>query len=659
MNRQTKRFQNILRLVLTLDRRAQRVLQMGFDALAVFGALAGAIVLRLETFTFLDRPEFFISYALILIPTLFLFAKMGLYRAFIRYVSTEIALLVALGSVVSAILVIVAKLLLAPFIPWSIPIIFGALQFIALTGLRFTMRAIFRATTEKRRKHLAIYGAGAAGAQLLQSLASNAEYRVQMILDDNPQLQGQLLYGLRVMSFEEAVDNFEALDVDIVLLAMPSVEFATKQKIIARVNEYALEVKTIPAVGSLIDGSAQITEFNDVVIEDLLGRERVEPIAELMCKNIKCKSVLVTGAGGSIGRELCRQIIQRGPKQLLLLDVSEIAVYTIAAELDAQAEQLGVTLVPLVGGVQDRLFIAATLAERKVDTIYHTAAYKHVPLMEQNILQAIKNNTIGTLVLADEAVNASVPSFTLISTDKAVNPTNIMGASKRLAERICQAKNFEQQMTRFSMVRFGNVLGSSGSVVPLFQKQIATGGPITLTHPDVIRYFMTIDEAVQLVIQANAMAKGGEVFVLDMGTPVRIKDLAFKMVQLSGMRPYIEGDVLGDDGDIAIRITGLRPGEKMYEELSYGDNLIGTKHPRIMTAHEIAMTKQEIVALIEHLEMLIATQDRDGLVECLARDAGYTASNVQSKLTANAFTSPQPERDGDNIVTWPRAPTQS
>jgi len=656
MRGQSSRFRNILRLALTLDRAVQRGLQMGFDALAVFGALVGAMALRLETFTFLDQPGFFLSYALILVPTLYLFAKMGLYRAFMRYVSTEIAVLVALGSGVAAILVMIAKLLLAAFIPWSIPIIFGALLFIAVTGSRFTLRAMFRATTEKRRKYVAIYGAGAAGAELLQTLASSSAYRVQMIIDDNPGLQGQRLFGLRVMSFEEAAENFGALDVDIVLLAMPSAGFSARQAIIAKVNEYALEVKMIPAVGKLIDGSAQITEFKDVAIEDLLGRERVDPITKLMGKNIHRKTVLVTGAGGSIGSELCRQIIELAPKRLLLMDVSELAVYTILAELDAQAAQRGVALVPLVGGVQDRPFVAASMAQQKIDTIYHAAAYKHVPLMEQNILQAIKNNTIGTLVLAEEAVRTRVPSFTLISTDKAVNPTNVMGASKRLAERICQAMNAEQKVTRFSMVRFGNVLGSSGSVVPLFQRQIAAGGPITLTHADVVRYFMTIGEAVQLVIQASALARGGEVFVLDMGVPVKIKDLAFKMVQLSGLRPYLEEGAQQGEGDIAIRITGLRPGEKMYEELSYGKGLVGTKHPRIMTVREAAMPVREMRALIQHLERLIEARDIKALFTCLAKDADYTAGESQATLASAAPQASETERADDNIVLLPVTP---
>lgn len=639
MQMRHRRFRNILQIALKLDHVIQRALQIGFDALAIFGALAGAMFLRLELFTFLHEPKFFISYALVLVPTLTVFAKMGLYRVFMRYVSTEIAVLVAFGSCISAITLIFTKVTVAPFIPWSIPIIYVALLFIAVTGSRFTLRAMFRSTSEKRRKYIAIYGAGAAGAQLLQSLTSSPDYRVQIILDDNPHLQGHHLFGLRVMSFEEAAENFEALEIDFLLLTMPSASITERNNIIFKLNNYSLEVKTIPAVSSLINGSAQITEFKDIALEDLLGRERVDPLPELLGKNISQKVVLVTGAGGSIGSELCRQIITLLPRQLILLDISELAIYNIVAELESQAQKLQVTLIPRVGSVEDRAFVSSTMAQQNIDTVFHAAAYKHVPLMEQNIYQAIKNNSLGTLVLADESVRSGVSHFTLISTDKAVNPTNVMGSSKRLAERICQTINNEQSATRFSMVRFGNVLGSSGSVVPLFKKQIAEGGPITLTHPDVVRYFMTTNEAVQLLIQASSLAKGGEVFVLDMGIPVKIKDLAFKMARLSGLQPYLEGDSTEGEGNIAVRISGLRPGEKMYEELSHGNNLIGTKHPRVMMINEKAMKSQDMRKLMADLVKLVTEQDHRGLLNCLIKNADYAPYDAQLEEKSNTPTS--------------------
>lgn len=644
------KIREILLLAIKLDRSVKLSLQIIFDTFCIWVAFAGAMFLRLETFNFLYQKGFFISFAIILIPTLFIFAKIGLYRAFIRYVSTEIAVLVGVGCFVSAVSMILVKLLLAPFIPWSSPIIFSTLLFILITGSRFTMRSIFRSTKEKRYQHIAIYGAGAAGAQILHTLASSTKYRVQFLIDDNLNLQGRELYGHRILNFEEASKKFEIMNIDTILLAMTNVSTTARQNIISIIRNYKVKVKTIPPVATLIDDSTKITEFKDFAIEDLLGRERVAPLPKLLGKNINAKVVLVTGAGGSIGSELCRQIINLQPKQLLLLDISEIAIYTITTELEMQANKLGVNIIPLIGGVQDRRFISLVLETSKVDTIYHAAAYKHVPLMEKNVMQAIKNNTFGTFVLAEEAVRAKVVSFTLVSTDKAVNPTNVMGASKGLAEQICQALNTEQTVTRFSIVRFGNVLGSSGSVVPLFKKQIAAGGPITLTHPDVIRYFMTISEAVQLVIQASAMAKGGEVFVLDMGDPIKIKDLAFKMVQLSGLRPYLEVDAAESDGDIALRVIGLRPGEKMYEELSYADNLFGTIHPRIMTVNELAINPLDLRILINHLDTLITTQNHKGLIKHLTMAAGYKKRKGLKKKRVLGLPSDKLESSNNKII---------
>ena len=637
-----------LHFLLSADVRVQSALQILFDALIIIVALTVAMFLRIENFDFLQEHEFFVCYASLLFPTIFLFARMGLYRAFLRYLSTEIAVPVALGSGFSALVLLVTSLTLVSFIPWTVSLIHAALMFILLCGSRFIIRTLFHVGGSRKRKNVVVYGAGEAGAQILQSLRTSLDYRVRMVIDDNPKIVGQKIFGLRIMSFAEAAKRFENYEIDMVLLSMPSMGLAARQKIFARVNEHSLEVKTIPPVASLIDGSANITEFKDVAIEDLLGRESVAAMPNLLGKNIRDKTVLVTGAGGSIGSELCRQIIQLQPQKLLLLDVSELAIYTISEEFKKQAAERGVELVPLIGSVQDRPFIAAAMRSNRINTVYHAAAYKHVPLMEQNIIQAVKNNTIGTMVLAEEAVRAEVASFTLISTDKAVNPTNIMGASKRLAERVCQMTGFEQTKTRFSAVRFGNVLGSSGSVVPLFKQQISAGGPITLTHPDVTRYFMTIAEAAQLVIQASSLAKGNEVFVLDMGRPVKIKDLAFKMVQLSGLTPYLEeeGKPAEIEGDIALRITGLRPGEKMYEELTFENNLIGTGHPRIMMVSETTITAKEMRKVADELDALISTEDQAGLVRKLIETAGY----IPDKLKPHEMNKPQISEKADNVA---------
>ncbi|MDB2683579.1 polysaccharide biosynthesis protein [Alphaproteobacteria bacterium] len=642
---------NILQLALSLNRNVKRALQITFDSLAIFCSLTAAMFLRTETLNFLKEPTFLISYLIILIPTIMLFLHMGLYRSFMRYVSTEIALLVAIGSCTSGIFLIILKITLAQFIPWSTPIIFCALLFIIVTALRFILRALFRFTTKKNQKCVAIYGAGAAGVQLIQSLGLNSNFHVQMILDDNPNLHGQSLYGLKIISFEEALQNADFKEIDILLLAMPSANLVEQQKIIAKANSYSLEVKSIPDITSLIKGEAQITEFKNIEIEDLLGRERVNPLPNLMSKNIESKSVMVTGAGGSIGSELCRQIVTLNPKTLILFDISEIGIYSIYSELEQKVNDLNLKIIPLIGSVQDRYFLRAFFENQKVDTIYHAAAYKHVPLMEQNMIQSIKNNSIGSMIIAEEAIYAKIKTFTLVSTDKAVNPSNIMGASKRLAEKICQTMNLKQSKTRFSIVRFGNVLGSSGSVVPLFKKQIAEGGPISLTHPEVTRYFMTISEAVQLVIQASSLAnKEGEVFVLDMGMPVKIKDLAFKMVQLLGLIPFIENDDYSKKGDIPIKITGLRPGEKMYEELSYNRNLQGTIHPRIMTVNETPINSTNFKHLINQLQNLINEYDYKGLIEFLSKNADYVPTSNVEFYTENSFLSKNKEAQEGEII---------
>ena len=612
------------------------MLRMFVDTLIILIALVAAVFLRIETLFFLSKPEFLACLLLVSLATISLFARIGLYRSFARYVSTDVAILVSMGSGFSALTLLATSLMLVSFIPWTVAVIYAALLFIFVCGSRFIIRAFIRMAGSHKRLNLAVYGAGEAGAQILQLLRTSPDYKVRMLIDDNPKVRGKEIFGIRIMNFIEAEKKFEDFEIDTVLLAMPNIGSSARRKIFDRINKHKLEVKTIPSFASLINGSAKITEFKDVAIEDLLGRNSVAPLPTLMGKNISGKTVLVTGAGGSIGSELCRQIIQLKPQKLLLLDVSELATYTISEEIKSQSAELRVETVSLVGSVLDRPFIAATMRNHRIDTIYHAAAYKHVPLMEQNIIQAVKNNTLGTIVLAEEAVRVGVASFTLVSTDKAVNPTNIMGASKRLAERACQMMGIEQTKTRFSLVRFGNVLGSSGSVLPLFKKQIAAGGPLTLTHPNVTRYFMTIGEAVQLVLQASSLAKNSEVFVLDMGRPVKIKDLALNIVQLSGLKPYLEGegDVAESEGDIVIRITGLRPGEKMHEELSYGDNLVGTEHPRIMTVNEDVMAAKEMRIVAARLETLIADEDELGLMEILHEFGNYHCEASKQNPTA-------------------------
>lgn len=640
---------NTFRLALNANRSVKRVIQVICDIATILLSLIGAMALRLETFSFLELPSFYLSFAIIVVPTIYILAKMGLYHSFIRHVSTEVVMLVAIGTSVSVVLLILTKITVVPLIPWTVPIIYAALLFIGINGIRFVIRSVYRLTNGRYQKHIAIYGAGAASAQIIHSLKSDPNYMVRMVIDDSKNLQGERMFGHTVMSFSEASSKFDKFGISTVLLAIPSASFSDRKKIISRLSEYSLDVKTIPGLSGLINGSVTINEFKDIEIEDLLEREMVKPDPNLLSKNITGKTVLVTGAGGSIGSELCRQILKLEPDHLLLLDISEFAIYNIFSELESLALDLRVKLSIHIGSVSDRSYVSSVLDEHNIETIYHAAAYKHVPLMEQNLIQAIKNNSLGTLVIAEEALRTKVSNFTLISTDKAVNPTNVMGASKRLAERICQSMNGKQTKTQFSIVRFGNVLGSSGSVVTVFKKQIAAGGPITLTHPDITRYFMTIGEAVQLVIQAGSMSIGGEVFILDMGRPIKIMDLAFKMVNLSGLTAYFENNEKGENGDIAIRVTGLRPGEKMYEELSYGDNLTRTFHPRVMTVQEAPIALDQLRGLLAEIEQLVEANDTILLTKILVRLADFTPSPA----LVSSVSKPRSKSFSDKIISLP------
>lgn len=617
---------NIVLFGTNLNSSVKRSIQMLCDIIIIIFSLIFAMALRLESFSFLVMPSFYLSYIVLVVPTIFIFAKLGLYQSLVRHISTEVVILVALGASLSFVLLIIAKITFVSFIPWTVPFIYAVLVFVGINGIRFIFRSAFRLSYNQNKKQIAIYGAGAAGAQTIQSLKSNQNYQVSMIIDDADNLQGKTMFGYKVMSFSEASKKFDQYKIETVLLSMPSIRFSARKEIISRLSNFSVEVKTVPGISSFIDGSVRINEFKDVEVEDLLGRETVKPDQSLLEKNITGKIVLVTGAGGSIGSELIQQIIKLKPVHLLLMDVSEFAIYNVYNKVEEYAFKFRVKLSLFVGSVCDKPYVSAIFKENKIQTIYHAAAYKHVPLMEQNASQALKNNSLGTFVIAEEAIRNKVSNFTLISTDKAVNPTNIMGASKRLAEKVCQSLNSNQKVTQFSIVRFGNVLGSSGSVIPLFKKQIEAGGPITVTHKDVTRYFMTISEAVQLVIQASALSKGGDVFVLNMGSHVKIIDMAFKMVHLTGLTAYIENHETNNKGDIAIRLTGLRAGEKMFEEISYDENLISTSHPRIMAVYEDAMPLVKMKEMIEMLEENIEANDINAIKKILVNYSNYIPS---------------------------------
>ncbi|WP_437178389.1 polysaccharide biosynthesis protein [Buttiauxella gaviniae] len=549
--------------------------------------------------------------------TLAFFIKLGLYRAVIRYITAKILVAVTMGMIASAVLLIIAAFYTNIFLPRTIPFIYFSFGLLMIAGSRLALRMIINRSLKLGTK-IIIYGAGASGRQLLPALSQAAEYFPVAFVDDNPRLQGTVMHGVTVYPPEKLAMLVEKFEVKKILLAMPSASRSRKNAVIQMLEGLPCEVLSIPGMVDLVEGKARIDSLRKVSITDLLGRDPVDPVPELIARNITEKVVMVTGAGGSIGSELCRQILQNKPKVLVLYEMSEFSLYAIERELTTylSTHSLDVALYPVLGNVQDQEHVERVLKSFHVQTIYHAAAYKHVPLVEYNVADGVRNNVFGTLSCAKAAINCQVDNFVLISTDKAVRPTNTMGATKRMAELVLQALSAQCSSTCFSMVRFGNVLGSSGSVVPLFEKQIDTGGPITLTHPDIIRYFMTIPEAAQLVIQAGAMGNGGDVFVLDMGEPVKIIDLAHRMVTLSGLTVRDEHNA---DGDIEIKTTGLRPGEKLFEELLIGENVSVTQHPRILTANEVMLPWEELNDYIEELNLACSHFDQRRIRELLLK----------------------------------------
>jgi len=593
-----------LNVIWELSRVKKRIISVLIDALFIVFAFYSAYWVRMGSVELIHSPS--ITYLLlsVIVVTVLAFTKLGLYRAVLRYLTLHALSVVSLGTLISATSVAIAAFYFNAPVPRSLPIIYGAFLCLLCGGSRLVVRVLVYGLNGKGRKVL-IYGAGSAGRQLAIALRNSESTKVVGFLDNDKTLEYTVIMGLPVHDVSHARCLVEKYRVTQILLAVPSASRARRKKILESLMDLSAEVLTVPDMQDIVAGKASIDQLKDVAIDDLLGRDPVTPQPCLMQANILGKVVMVTGAGGSIGSELCRQIVRHKPKALVLFELSEFALYQIDRELGqwVETEGLKVEIIPLLGSVQRINRVAVTMKSFQVQTVYHAAAYKHVPLVEYNVVEGVRNNLFGTYYTAQAAIEAGVESFVLISTDKAVRPTNVMGTTKRMAELGLQAlaeqENAKPKGTRFCMVRFGNVLGSSGSVVPLFKRQIAAGGPITVTHPDIIRYFMTIPEAAQLVIQAGAMGKGGDVFVLDMGEPVRITDLAVNLIQLSGLEVKDEQHPYGD---IAIEFTGLRPGEKLYEELLIGDHVEQTAHERIMTARERYLPLAEFEQYLSELD---------------------------------------------------------
>lgn len=639
--------------LVNLPRRHKRVLQVITDVVLVWTSLWLAFVVRLGDSKAIEPLTghlwLFLAAPVIAIP---LFIRFGMYRAVMRYFGNDALLAIAKAVSISALLLALAVYWYqdAPkVIPRSMVFNYWLLSLLSIGGLRLLMRQYFMgdwysssqpfkfSRRDEGLPRVAIYGAGAAGNQLVAALRLGRGMRAVAFIDDDPGIANRVIAGLRVYNVKHIQQLIDETSVDEILLAIPSATRARRREVLELLEQYPLHVRSVPGFMDLASGRVTVDDVQEVDIADLLGRDAVPPQQALFERCIRDQVVMVTGAGGSIGSELCRQIVSTGPTTLLLFEHSEFNLYSIHSELEQRIrrESLAVRLVPILGSIRNPQRLLDVMRSWAVNTVYHAAAYKHVPMVEHNIAEGVLNNVLGSTYTAQAAVRAGVEHFVLISTDKAVRPTNVMGSTKRLAEMVLQALSRESapvlfgdneglhqvNKTRFTMVRFGNVLGSSGSVIPLFHEQIRRGGPVTVTHPNITRYFMTIPEAAQLVIQAGAMGQGGDVFVLDMGQPVKIAELAEKMIHLSGLSVRSDRNPYGD---IAIEFSGLRPGEKLYEELLIGDDVIATEHPMIMRANEDHLPWEDFKAVLGELLQAVEQDDYDRVRQLLRQTvSGY------------------------------------
>jgi FlaA1/EpsC-like NDP-sugar epimerase len=599
----------MINAIVNISRIYKQLLIALIDAIILIGVLLTSFSMRLGYWYWPENDLFWVIVGapLIAFP---IFMQFGLYHGIVRFLGLQ-----ALWAIVKAVSLyaliwgIIGFMSAIEGIPRSVILINWLLAILSIGGLRMIARWMLSGANDLTdQKNVIIYGAGSAGRQLANALLQSREYKPVAFIDDAKDLISQHINGIKVYSIDRVELLIQKYNVDEALLALPSASRQRRNEIINFLEPYPILVRILPGVSELAQGKIEVEDLRTVSIDDLLGREPVKPQQSLLQENIKDKVVMVTGAGGSIGSELCRQIIKLGASKLILFEQSELALYTIDQELSKDH------VFPILGSVVNQDRVERVCKKFGVKTIYHAAAYKHVPMVEYNSTEGVVNNIFGTLKCAQAAINCHVEAFVLISTDKAVRPTNTMGATKRSAEMVLQALSDDQNTTKFVMVRFGNVLNSSGSVIPLFKNQIKDGGPVTVTDREIIRYFMTIPEAVELVIQAGAMGKGGEVFVLDMGKPIKIFDLATKMIYLSGLEVRNESN---PNGEIEIKITGLRPGEKLFEELLIGDNVSKTKHPMIMRAKEEMLSWDELSVILNSLEGAVADSNQKVLQSLL------------------------------------------
>mgnify|MGYP000272315659 FL=1 len=593
--------------LLTLNRFYKQIITLSFDVVILVFSLWISFALR---FGELWNPYIDENYWLfILVPIVStpLFVKLGLYRSVLQYIGIKV-ITTSFKAITIACFAIIFFMYFfqEDDLPRSIMPIFWFVSNTFIITSRFLLKGIMYSwdTRVNERKQTIVYGAGSAGVQLVESLKKSIDYAPVAFIDDEKQKQGTIINFIQIFSSEKLEYLIDKHDAKLILLAIPSASQNRRKEIIKKLSKFPIEVKVLPSVDNIVNGEVTIDSIKHVDVEDILGRDPVKPQEELLKQNIKEKNILVTGAGGSIGSELCRQILELSPKKLILFENSEFNLYSIHQELSKSKKKADI--IPKLATVTNFHQINKVISENEINTIFHAAAYKHVPMVEMNVSEGVYNNVIGTYNVAKAAKDNNVENMLLISTDKAVRPTNVMGASKRFSELILQAFADEKTNTCFSMVRFGNVLDSAGSVVPLFRKQIKEEGTVTVTHREITRYFMSIPEAVQLVLQSGSMAKGGDVFVLDMGDPIKILDLAYRMIHLSGLKPI---DTENPEGDIKIKFTGLRPGEKLYEELLIGDDVIQSDHPRIMQAKEEKLSSDIIEKKVKEISEFRGQQE--------------------------------------------------
>lgn len=606
-----------IQVIINLSKPIKNAIKLLFDFLCLLFCFWAAFFTRIDASSQFVNVAYWGWIIFVILISQAYFVKAGMYRAIFRYVSACFTRVVLQSILFSTFFLALSFYVNGLYFPRSLPFIYFSYSIAIIGGSRLLYRNItYNLTSRKRGEAVIIYGAGSAGRQLYSTLSQSFEYRPVAFVDEDKKLHYRIIHDISVFPVSHLTELVTLNGVQKILLAIPSASRKQRKKVLSDLKHLHVKVFTVPSTCDLVNDGYKIDQVKEVDIADLLGREPVKPIQTLMCANILNRVVMVTGAGGSIGSELCRQIVRQKPQKLILFDVSEFNLYMIEKELNELIvkEGLSVSILPLMGSVQLEARLVSVMTSFKVETIYHAAAYKHVPLVEHNVSEGVCNNVFGTLHTARAAITAGVKNFVLISTDKAVRPTNIMGATKRMAELVLQALAKEQSTTRFCMVRFGNVLGSSGSVVPLFKSQIKAGGPVTVTDKEITRYFMTIPEAAQLVIQAGSMGQGGDVFVLDMGEPVKIYDLARNMIHLSG---FDVRDGYNSDGDIEIKVIGLRPGEKLFEELLIGHNVTGTSHQRIMTANEEHLPWLQLEPLLVKLEVACLGFDNQAIRDIL------------------------------------------